>query len=631
MVTKVHGNPASPAGLSFPQQVNRQLEVLYGQLNSTTLPDFGSDMCLCSTDSIVATTVAHRFLGKFQEPDPKVASQLHEKCVADWLAAEEHFSTFNWANVPLSSKSVLYRARELLKTWLFPFAQSKSIIEFTPGETLVSANGRVSMYQKIRDKDLWTVTYDAFDDFARMVYNTRWLKKTAKTFFRPLSHKQYRMIYDCFKQTKHVGFAIFKHRLEHEVVTLVHGGRFASVEKNNEKRRAIIVAPLGNMLLQRTVAHPLREILKDLGNDLEIGQDVHKRRLTDPRISTVDFSNASDSNLLSVVVSQFPSNVSSLLKRYRDPMVLVGEDYVLPHKLSSMGCGFTFEIMTLLLLSVARVLDPSATVYGDDVIIDSSVARQFTKVMGDIMWKVNDKKTFIDSPFRESCGAFYHREYGYITCFDFHWCNNINDAMIAVNKLKIISDSNIPIVGGLFRSSYEALIRVAPALSIGPSVSTSEPDLGYMMADNAARIQRRSDRCHKVWSKHKGRITELVERFCWDPRDACIIEKPHFVNFQASKTERDAHETARIAYYLNTGMVSNDPIRHEGEWRTALYVCTPEGCVRLTASSAEEDRWKRLCEQQMFQTLRKFLIFYYSFCIRFGLNAHVGNTREGVA
>lgn len=598
---------------AFIDRVNEQLEVLYGQLNSTSLPNFGGDMLLCSPDGIIATTVAHRVLGKFQRPNPLVADELHKQCVEQWLAQEEIFSHFSWDAVPLKSKSVLYRARELMRSWLVDFKVDRDVIEFTPGETLVSNRGKVSMFQKIRNKDAWTVTHDAFEDFARLVYNTRWLKKTAKTFLQPLTPRLQAMAYNRFKGEKHVGYAIFRHRFLNEVVTLVHGGRFASVEKNNEKRRAIIVAPLGNMLLQRTVSKPLRCILKSLGNDLETGQDVHCERIAHAGVATVDFSNASDSNLLQVVAAQFPSNVSTLLRRYRDPMVLVGEDYVIPHKLSSMGCGFTFEVMTLLLLSIARVLDPSATVYGDDVIINDDVAVQFTEVMGDIMWKVNSKKTFINSAFRESCGAFYLDGHGYITCFDFHWCENINDAVIAVNKLKMITDSNVPVIGGLFRSSYEVLVGCVPALLVGPSNSPLvDPDIGYVVVDKAHRLQKRSSACQKLWKRFEPRLVELAERFQWDLSDACIVSVPKFVNKQASKTDRVTQDTARVAFYLYNGRLTDDKIRFEGEWRSSLYLVTKYGTVGLNSTVLELGRWKKLYARECVRLLLLHSVFCFS-------------------
>lgn len=600
-------------------RVNERLEVLYGQLNNSSLPDFGSDMLLCSTDHIVATTVAHRFLKKFQRPDMTVQKALHQKCVSDWLEQESGFHSFKWSGVSLCSKSVLYRARELISSWTADFRRSHEI-SFTPGETFVSAQGRVSVYQKLRNRDAWTVTHDAFEDFARLVYNTRWLKKVAKSHFHALSRQQFDRMYVAFKDAPHVGFAVFKHRLEHEVVTLVYGGRFESVYKNNTTRRPIIVGPTGNMLLQRTVAFPLRDILRSVGNDLELGQSIHRTRISDPGVSTVDFSNASDSNLLSVITELFPSRVHRLLRRYRDPMVLIDGRYHLPLKLSSMGCGFTFEVMTMLLLAIARVLDPCATVYGDDVIISNDSADRFKEVMSELMWKVNNKKSFCHSRFRESCGAFYCDGYGYITCFDFRWNENFNDALITINKLRLVSDSNVPLIGNLFRTAYEDLIRHVPALSVGPLPRVfNNPDLGYAVCDNAGRIQRRSATAKQLWSRTQDRAREICERFCLVSHDACIVLRPKFVNTEASRTTRHIKGSpARTAFYLYNSLVSKDSIRFQGEWRSALYLVTQDICVPINITKCEVDKWNAMCVDAYHRLITAYVLLSVD-CGSFGL------------
>lgn len=572
---------------------NEIVGVLYEKLNGSLLHPFGSDMLLCDTDSIVATTLAHRVLNKFQVPDQTVAKRLHRECIESWLRFDEELGEFNFDAVSNRSKSVLYRARVLLHDWLKDFKPDMSKIEFTPGETLTSLQGRVSMYQKLRSKAAWTCTHDAFDDFARLVYNTRWLKKCAKEHLNALSRSQHRRLYAAFHKAKHVGYAIFKHRLETEVVTLVHGGRFSSVAKNNTKRRPIIVAPLGNMLLQRCVAHPLRSILSSVGNDLERGQEIHKYRISDPGVATVDFSNASDSNTVKCVSKMFPNCLGRYLSRYRDPFVLVDGCYYAPNKLSSMGCGFTFEVMTMLLLSIARVLDPAATVYGDDVIISNDAAERFIEVMGELRWNVNEKKTFVRSPFRESCGAFYLDGYGYVCCFDLHYMENINDIIVTANKLLLICERNPHVDTGLYREAYEALLRLVPASLVGPVQDGNNPDVGFVMSKNSRRKHMRSTD-KTLWKRLAPRALEVADRLNW-PRDEIVLcTVPRFVNGLATKTQRAVKDTHRIAWYLSSGGVVKDTIRNEGTWRFAVYVVSPYGRVPIRQFVDEEKFYTRI-------------------------------------
>lgn len=575
---------------------NLVLEALYEQLNASVVHSFGSSMLLHNADSIVATTLAHRVLKKFQKPDPTVAKRLHDECVTNWLSYDEGLAAFSMDDVSNGSKSILYRASALLREWLASFKPDMSRTDFTPGETLTSLQGKVSMYQKLRNRSAWTCTHDAFDDFARLVYNTRWLKRSAKVHMRKLSRAQQRRIYGVFKASKHVGYAVFKHRLEHEVVTLVHGGRFSSVEKNNTTRRPIIVAPLGNMLLQRTVAHPLRDILRRVGNDLETGQDLHSKRISDSSVATVDFSGASDSNATEAIVKMFPANLTRYLLRYRDPYVLIGEGkaraYYPPKKLSSMGCGFTFEVMTMLLLAIARVLDPQATVYGDDVVIKNDAAAAFTKVMGELMWNVNETKTFINSPFRESCGAFYLDGYGYITCFDIRYLESVNDVIVTANKLYLISRDNPRIDVSLYRQAYEALLLLVPALLVGPVQHTTNPDLGFVMCENSRRKHMRSAESRALWKRLAPNALELAKRLQWDEGEVVLCTIPRFINKKASKTLRRVDCIFRTAWYLKSGGVVNDDIRNEGSWRYSVYLVSPSG--RASLQILKED--KRLCD-----------------------------------
>lgn len=564
-------------------KANNVLEVLHGQLNAEALPGFGRDMLLRDADTIVATTVAHRCLKKFQIPDPSIAQRLHRECEQRWLDFEEKLRGFSFDGVPSSSKSVLYRASALLHTWLGEFKPDPRKAEFTPGETLETLRGSVSIYQKLAHRACWTVTHDAADDFARLIYNTRWLKKAAQVHFAPLTKAQYAQLHGVFKGSKHVGFAIFRQRLMSEVFTLVYGGRFSSVEKNNGARRPIIIEPLGNMLLQRSCSGPMRTVLSSIGNDLETGQALHRERIKDPRIATVDFSDASDSNLLVLIKKLFPGSVVRYLCRYRSPFTFIRDVYHENVKLSSMGCGFTFEVMTLLLLAIARVLDPRATVYGDDVIISNDAAPKFIEVMSDIAWKVNTTKTFVDSPFRESCGSFWLDGHGYITCFDIKFMSNINDVIVTANKLLIIARGNPSRIGALFRKAYEALLLLVPLKHKGPPVTGNEPDIGHVQAEGWRRMHMQCPESRDTWARFKPAIDYLCSSLDLDPSQCCIVAVPKFVNRLASKHKRvvPAGDVCRLAHFFYSGGPVKDTIRGEGEWRTALYITAGYMRVRV--------------------------------------------------
>lgn len=583
------GRNSAPSRL---QAANSILEALHGCINTEALPDFGSGMLHHSNDVVFATTVGHRVLKKFQRPSRGHKQALRQACFDQWVAYEEELSKFDFYSIPSEGRQHLYKARALIHEWCSSFRRNTDVVEFTPGETFVSAKGRVSVYQKLVNKDAWCVTHDACDDFIRLCYNNASLKRCAKAHWPKLGAKEYALLHAKFRNEPHVGYAVFRFMMEQHVITLVHGSRASSVPKNNSEDRFINVEPLGNMILQRQVALPLREILRSVGNDLEIGQEKHRLMIANPRKSTVDFSKASDSVLLELVKFLFPGSVSKLLCRYRSPMVLVGDCYYVPNKLSSMGCGFTFEVMSMILLATARVLDSDASVYGDDVIIETSHAERFVETTGHIYFRVNQKKTFVGTRFRESCGAFYLDDYGYIKCFDLHWLECDNDILIAVNKLYLIMREARIELKPHYREAYEALLRLVPALQIGYMHQPEQPDLGFAMSDGARRKHMRSQEVTSLRRRNQTIINLISEAYQVNASDILLCAKPKFVSHLATKTlSHLPDQRAKYASYLYGGRRSPDVIRNSGKWVTSLTLVHPEFCLGIQAAKALVQSW----------------------------------------
>ena len=167
----------------------------------------------------------------------------------------------------------------------------------------------------------------------------------------------------------------------------------------------------------------LRCVLRDqLRIDLDSLADTHRMRVSQPdRWATIDFRNASDSISLKVIETLFPRWFVQLLRNRRSEYILgLDGQWYKPLKLSSMGNGFTFEVMSFLLTVIARSFDQEASSFGDDVVIHPGHARDFIMRAAEIGFVVNEEKSFIGltDPFRESCGANYHKDHGYISSFD---------------------------------------------------------------------------------------------------------------------------------------------------------------------------------------------------------------------
>jgi hypothetical protein len=93
-----------------------------------------------------------------------------------------------------------------------------------------------------------------------------------------------------------------------------------------------------------------------------------------------------------------------------------------------MGNGFTFELETVLFYAIARTLVPTTLskwdlkrvssrgegdvyVYGDDIIVPTQYAGDVVAALRFFGFTPNPKKTFLEGPFRESCGGdFFNGE-----------------------------------------------------------------------------------------------------------------------------------------------------------------------------------------------------------------------------
>jgi len=221
---------------------------------------------------------------------------------------------------------------------------------------------------------------------------------------------------------------------------------FCSVPKTNSKNRGICTQPSGNMALQLATHAVLTYVLlKSYGCDLstqqfknrklaQLGSKVtyHGRNRT-WKFCTFDLSSASNFPWI-LIVDLFPYAVVEWLDAIRSHFMEVnlGGDLrikVKKHMCSTMGNGFTFSLMTVLLSAIVQSLyrladlpeydvDPITgqsfktwAVYGDDIIVDKSVGNALRQVLSAWGFKINSDKSFEDGYFRESCGADYYDGY----------------------------------------------------------------------------------------------------------------------------------------------------------------------------------------------------------------------------
>lgn len=558
--------------------------------------DFSSSLKDQSVETCVSSLIRHRFVKKYN--DTRVSGEktkLQSVAFTNYIDYENNHCSVHTLNLWGSSPSHLRirKVRSALNKWLRNVKLNlySSYVEFTPGETYLTTYGNVSVAAKLSSKSHWTVSYNCLDDACALVYNNAGLKRAARYLIAqiPDVSVERRSLYRSFSHAgSNIGYRVFSQLLKNHIFTVVDGARGSSVPKNNETDRFINVEPLFNMILQRIIAGELREVLHFRGNSLDnqingdseiSAQDVHKVMIADNSFATIDFSNASDSVILQVVQQLVPTSFFDLIMRTRSHYVTLGDDIISPSKVSSMGNGFTFELMTTILYCLATIHTPFCRVYGDDVIVPNTCAESFMDDCKLLGFTPNYTKTFVNSVFRESCGAFYHDEIGYITSFDIKEPTCLRDCVIICNKLHIIITSNAKFLDALLFEElsrlHQELLKLIPVLQKGP------------VPCERLQLQMLAVYCYdpKYLKKHKQCTTSRLIRdvvvkhqgtFLADAEyeNFCVIVIPYFKNKEYKPNSKIKYLTS-----LLQGRRTKQLFRSKGHWHLMCQVVLPNGSL----------------------------------------------------
>jgi len=201
--------------------------------------------------------------------------------------------------------------------------------------------------------------------------------------------------------------------------TLQIGNKVITVPKDATIDRVIAVEPGLNLWFQKSLGKIIKSRLSRVGVDLKhqsVNQKLARLGSIDQCVATVDMSSASDSISKSVVQELLPYDWFSILDSCRSHYGNVNGEWLRWEKFSSMGNGFTFQLESLIFYAIALCCVEYqhadmflVSVYGDDVILPTSVFALFQRMLGFYGFTVNTKKSHYDSTFRESCGAHYVR------------------------------------------------------------------------------------------------------------------------------------------------------------------------------------------------------------------------------
>lgn len=242
----------------------------------------------------------------------------------------------------------------------------------------------------------------------------------------------------------------------------IEGSRLTTVPKNEDTERTIAIEPSGNMCLQLAAGMYLEGALRRIGLDIRNQQQKNiamaKRGSEKGDVATLDLKSASDMISIDLVRALMPSSWFDLLMKLRSPVITVPSDgkagdvgvQVELNMISTMGNGFTFPLMTLILVALiygyrctrggpSLFIDWSDTcVFGDDIIIPSHEYRGFVDVLTKAGLIVNTDKSYSEGAFRESCGGDFLNGVD-ITPFYVKSLTYETDIYVAINQVLVWS------------------------------------------------------------------------------------------------------------------------------------------------------------------------------------------------
>lgn len=453
-------------------EVQTVLNNLVKSIRGLNKPPIGPVLAYLSGTDIVDSVVASRLVKHHPEGKRVHPDVLHDRAIRKMLDFDSKgFVTFDYRTMEREQRRDFLLARAALEQFGKRVRRNYAM-RFPSGESSTSSHGEVDLIAKLSSPKQWLVSLEAATDAAAVLYKNRVFKGVVKERFRSLHPETYKFYADTWYNETGNRFTVFK-RMFVACCSIQNYSRISTVVKNSGARRTISMEPTFNMVAQLSLAADLRAALLEVyGYDLDTRAQLHRGLIRHDEEVTIDLSNASNSNWMCVIKSLWPKSLYNKLKALRTPICKYDGEYQYYNMLAPMGCGFTFEVMTITLLHMARVLDPGASVFGDDIIIKKDVADRFLKLLNDTGWVVNEDKTFIEGNFRESCGAFYDLSTKTeVLSYEFHEIDNMLDACVTCNKLRhLISHGQISgDLKSLLVAAWTEMALLMPRVVMRPS------------------------------------------------------------------------------------------------------------------------------------------------------------------
>jgi len=181
------------------------------------------------------------------------------------------------------------------------------------------------------------------------------------------------------------------------------------VPKNAKTDRPISIGPHANIYVQLGIAELIRQRLRRIGVDLRKQKFINRQtvlRAQRDGLATIDLKSASDTVADRLIRMVLPPEWLALLDVARCDYSVVDGKEVKLEKYSAMGNGYTFELETLLFIAACQAAgSKDFNVFGDDIIVEQSIAPDLIDYLQFLGFEVNESKTCLAGMFFESCGV----------------------------------------------------------------------------------------------------------------------------------------------------------------------------------------------------------------------------------
>lgn len=370
----------------------------------------------CISSNAFLTAAEHRLCNQFSAlirkypfPPGSVSFDPRAKAMNSFVKSERKCKLINrkfllYRNLRSPHENALSRARSWIAYVLgdLKLQDVYDLCEFGPGASIGIHGNATNMGRKILSHS-WSVSPSAY-------YYARAALKCDPLMWELLLKEGTHGPHFCYD------IDLFNEAFDRKA-SIVNYNKLAFVPKTVKTERTIAVEPLLNGYLQKGLDLLMRKRLKRVGidlNDQTLNQGLAQFGSligeTDP-YATIDLSSASDSISTELCRFLLPPDWFDFMNSTRSRSYLLDKVEKPYEKFTTMGNGFCFPLETLIFASLCNVAyqesfrKPDFTVYGDDIIVRSSVAPRVLELLRVCGFTANPNKTFLQGPFRESCGS----------------------------------------------------------------------------------------------------------------------------------------------------------------------------------------------------------------------------------